>query len=149
MKCNKFIGRNFAMAVITAILIVIVSGEVAASEGMEHGNMHRDEEMAKQHHMMSLYAQVQWKINESLRKRDAKAVEIEAGKILITVPMLKAMTPHKNLKEQKVLPKIAALFEVEMKAVAAKAKKGDLTGAKSAFRRAEKRCDECHTKFRD
>ena len=149
MNSNKFICINITMAVITGILLVSVSGVFAANEGIVHRNMHGDETMVKQHQMMGLYAQTQWRINESLRNRDAKAVEIEAGKILVTVPALKAMTPHKNLKEQKALPKIAALFEVEIKAVAARAKKGDLAGAKAAFRRAEKRCDECHAKFRD
>ncbi|MHC1697927.1 MAG: cytochrome c [Geobacteraceae bacterium] len=149
MNSKSCMSENVALAVLIGILFVSVSGVVAANEGMEHGNMHREEAMAKQHKMMGQYAMAQWKINESLRKRDTKAVEIEAGKMLVTIPVLKAMTPHKNLKDQNALPRIAAAFESDLKTLTAKAKKGDLTGAKAAFSKAEKRCDECHAKFRD
>ena len=45
--------------------------------------------------------------------------------------------------------KIASAFEGEVKGTAALAKKGDFTGAKAAFANAQKKCDECHAKFRD
>lgn len=149
MKSRGYMSNNVATAVMVGFLFISVVGVVFAHGGMEHGNMHRDEAMVKQHHMMDMYAQTQAKINESLRKHDAKAAEVEAGKILATIPTLKALTPHKNLKEQKALPKIAAAFEANMKTVEAKAKKGDIAGAKAAFRKAEDRCNECHAKFRD
>jgi hypothetical protein len=65
MNSRRYMGKNVAMSVITGILLVSVTGVVAANEGMEHGNMHRDEAMVKQHQIMALYPQVQWKINES------------------------------------------------------------------------------------
>src|SRR6266542_6336206 len=111
MKIRGYMGKNVAMAVIAGFLLFSVAGVVAAQQGMEHGGMHMDEAMAKQHHMMGMYAQAQAKISEALQKSDAKAVEAESRKILVTIPTLKAATPHKNLKERKALVPIAAAFE--------------------------------------
>lgn len=142
-------NKKIETAVIVGFLLYSVAGVVAAQEGMEHGRMHMDEAMVKQHHMMDMYAQAQAKINEALQKSDAKAVEAEAQKILETIPALKAATPHKNLKERKALRQIAAAFEADVKKTVAAAKKGDFVVAKSAFAKAEERCNQCHAKFRD
>ena len=146
---SKFTCKNVATALITGFLFFSVAGVVAANEGMEHGGKHMDEAMAKQHHMMAMYAQVQGKINEALRKSDAKAVEAEARKILVTIPDLKAAKPHKNLKQRKALRQIAVAFEADIKKTVAAAKKGHFAGAKSAFAKAEARCNQCHSKFRN
>lgn len=121
-------GKNVLTAVIAGFLIFCVAGVVAAHEGMEHGSKHMDEAMVKQHNMMDMYAQAQSKINESLQKSDAKAVEAEARKILVTISALKAATPHKNLNERKALQQIAAAFEADVKKTVAAAKKGILPG---------------------
>jgi len=142
-------NKKIETVVIAGFLLFSVAGVVAAQEGMEHDRMHMDEVMVKQHHMMYMYAQAQAKINESLRKGDAKVAEVEARKILETIPALKAATPHKNLKERKALRQIAAAFEADVKKTVAAAKKGDFAGAKSAFAKAEERCNQCHSKFRD
>jgi cytochrome c556 len=146
---REYTCKNIATAVITGFLLFSVAGVVAANEGMEHGGKHMDEAMAKQHHMMAMYAQVQVKINESLRKSDAKAVEAEARKILVTIPDLKAAKPHKNLKQRKALRQIAVAFEADIKKTVAAVKKADIAGAKSAFAKAEARCNQCHAKFRN
>ena len=149
MKIRGYMVKNVATAVIAGFQLFSVAGVVAAQEGMEHGRMNMDEAMVKQHHMMDMYAQAQAKINESLQKSDVKAVEAEALKILETIPALKAATPHKNLKERKSLWQIAAAFEADIKKTVAAAKKGNFAGAKSAFAKAEERCNQCHSKFRD
>lgn len=63
MNCKRNLVKNVAMAVITGILLISVTWVVAANDGMEHSNMHRDEAMLKQHQIMALYAQMQWRIN--------------------------------------------------------------------------------------
>ena len=108
-----------------------------------------DEEMARQHRMMGMYAQAQAKIAGALEKRDAATVETETRKLLATIPDLKKAKPHKNLKERKIFQKIASAFEGDVKTTSALAKKRDFPGAKAAFTKAQKRCDECHAKFRD
>lgn len=146
---REFTCKNIATAVITGFLVFSVAEVVAANEGMEHGSKHMSEAMAKQHHMMAMYVQAQVKINDSLRKSDARTVEAEAGKILVTIPDLKAAKPHKNLSQRKAMRQIAVAFEADIKMTVAAAKKGHFARAKSAFAKAEARCNQCHAKFRD
>ena len=136
--------------VTAACAILLAQGAVYAHEGEKHQGRHKaDAQMERLHKMMPVYAQIQAKISEAIEKGDGAAVEAETGKILATTPDLKKAKPHKNLKELKTFRRIATAFEGEIKETAALAKKGDFTGARAAFANAQKKCDECHAKFRD
>lgn len=111
--------------------------------------MHAEEHMAAQHSLMATYAQAQAKINEALQKGDAAVVKAETRKLLATIPELKKVTPHKNIKGQNTIERIAAAFEADLKITAAKAAKRDLAGSGKSFGKAEEKCSACHAKFRD
>ena len=135
---------------ITACTILLIQGGVFAHEGEKHPEGHmEDVQMTKLHAIMPMYAQAQLRINAALGKGDASTVGSETGKILSTLPDLKKSEPHKNLKQIKTMRKLVSAFEGDVKATAALAKKGNWAGAKVAFAKAQKRCDECHAKFRD
>jgi aldehyde:ferredoxin oxidoreductase len=138
------------LAAMTATACLLLTGVVFAHEGENHQEMHKGSgQMAKLHKMMPVYARSQAKINEALEKRDAATVAKETGKILATIPDLKKATPHKNVRELKAMRKIASAFEGNVRETAELAKKKDFTGARVAFENAQKRCNECHVKFRD
>lgn len=135
--------------VMAACALALIHGGAFAHEGEKHGTKHQDAQMDKFHKMMPMYAQVQANINSALEKGDAATVEAEAEKILTTIPDLKKSKPHKNLKKIGTFRKIADAFSAEVTATAALVKKGDIAGAKTAFKKAGERCNECHAKFRD
>lgn len=137
------------MMVALAVIMFFITPVAFAHEGKDNGTMNMDEAMARQHQLMFMFAQLQAGTNESLKKGDATAVEAYARKFLAAISDLKKMMPHKNAKQRKSLLKIATAFELDMKTVALKAKKSDLFAAKTAFLKAENRCNECHAKFRD
>lgn len=136
-------------AMLVTCVLVLTQGGAFAKEGKKHGNGHHDAQMDRFHKMMPMYAQSQAKINGALEKGDAATVESEAEKILATIPDLKKSKPHKNLKKIDAFRKIADAFGADIEATAALAKKGDIAGARTAFKKAGERCDECHSKFRD
>lgn len=130
-------------------VLAMIHGSAFAHGVEKHGKNHRDAQMDRFHKMMPMYAQAQAKINEALNKGDAAAAEAEAEKILATIPDLKKSKPHKNLEKIATFKKIADAFGADVTTTADMAKKGDLAGAKTSFRKAEERCNECHAKFRD
>ena len=136
-------------ATLVACLLVLAQGGAFAHEGEKHGKKPHDAQMDKFHTMMPMYAQTQAKINSAMEKGDAATVAAEAEKILATIPDLKKSKPHKNLKKIGTFRKIADAFGSEGKTTAVMAKKEELAGATAAFKKAGKRCDECHSKFRD
>lgn len=136
-------------AILVGCVAVLTAGSAFAHEGKTHGGKHHDSRMEKLHAMMPRYAEAQAKINGALEKGDAATVEAEAGKMAATIPDLKKSKPHKNLKKIDTFRKIADAFGTEVTATAAMAKKGDVAGAGVVFRKAEKRCNECHAQFRD
>lgn len=143
---------NKRFSTIAACLIgafFVFQGAAFAHEGEKHGKKHNGAQMDKFHKIMPMYAQGQAKINGALEKGDAAAVEVEAEKILATISDLKKSKPHKNLKKLDTFKKIADAFNSDVAATAAMAKKGDIAGAKDAFKKAGEKCDECHAKFRD
>ncbi len=140
---------SIAAALITGLISFIGFRLVPVHAHMEHSGMHAEEHMAAQHSLMATYAQAQAKINEALQKGDAAVVKAETRKLLATIPELKKVTPHKNLKGQKAIGRIAAAFEADLKITAAKAAKRDLAGAGKSFEKAEGKCSACHAKFRD
>lgn len=127
----------------------VFQGAAFPHEGEKHVKKHTDAQMDKFHKIMPMYAQAQAEINGALEKGDAAAVEAGTEKILATIPYLKKSKPHKNLKKLDTFKKIAGAFNADVAATAAMAKKGDIAGAKDAFRKAGEKCDECHAKFRD
>lgn len=138
------------IAIVTVCASLLTQGLAFAHETGNHHMDHKaDTQMEKLHKIMPMYAQAQVMINEALEKGDAAAVESETGKILRSVPDLKKSKPHKNLKQLATFRKTVSAFERDVKKTASLAKTGDLAGAKAAFRAAQKRCDECHAKFRD
>lgn len=136
-------------AMLMASVLVLIHGGAFAHGVEKHGKKHSDPQMDRFHKMMPMYAQVQAKINEALDKGEAAVVEAEAQQILVTIPDLKKSRPHKNLKKLDRFKKIADAFGTDVKTTADMAKKGDFVGARAAFRKAEERCNECHSKFRD
>jgi cytochrome c556 len=148
MNMRKRSAKRNVTALVSALLLCLAAA-VFAHEGMEHGGKRMGEAMARQHRLMAMYARTAAEIDESLKKGDAAAVEAGTRKILVSIPELKRMRPHKNLKERNAFPKIAAAFAADIKAVAANVKKGDFPGAMESFRSAEGKCNECHAKFRD
>ncbi|KIE44264.1 cytochrome c [Geobacter anodireducens] len=134
---------------LAACILALIHGGAFAHGEETHGKKHQDAQMDKFHKMMPMYAQVQAKINGALERKDAATVEAESEKILTTIPDLKKSTPHKNLKKIGTFREIADAFSAEVSATAALAKKGDIAGARTAFKDAGERCNECHAKFRD
>lgn len=134
---------------LAACILLLTQGGALAHEGEMHGKKHRDTRMDKLHRIMPMYAEAQTKINGALEKGDATIVEAEAGKIAETIPDLKKAKPHKNLKKIDTFKKIADAFGSKVTATVALAKKGDIAGAKTAFKKAEEKCNECHATFRD
>ncbi|MBT1075816.1 cytochrome c [Geobacter grbiciae] len=134
---------------LAACILLLAQGGALAHEGEMYGKKHHDARMDKLHRIMPMYAEAQTKINGALEKGDATTVEAEARKIAETVPALKKAKPHKNLKKIDTFKKIADAFGSKVMATVALAKKGDITGAKTAFKKAEEKCNECHATFRD
>ncbi len=137
------------ITVITVTAFLLLPGVAFAQEGEKHMKNHKqDVQMGKLHRMMPMYAQAQAKINDALEKGDASTVAKETRKILATIPDLKRAKPHKNLQELKAMGKIASAFEEDIRNTAALAKEKEFTKARVAFEKAQKRCNECHVKFR-
>ena|GEM_PF-1619234 len=142
--------KSILIALTMLTVALFVNGTAISSEGDKHGKGHAgNAKMQKLHGMMPTYAVIQAKINGALEKGDSSAVVAEAGKILATTAELKKAKPHKNRKQLKLFREMATDFEKEVKATAELAGKGDLTGARAAFVKAGKKCDECHAKFRE
>jgi cytochrome c556 len=149
-KADAIWGKTMKRAAITICTVLLIQGWAFAHEGENHAKGHTEvAQMAKLHKMMSMYAQSQAKINEALLNEDVETVKNETGMILATIPDLKNAKPHKNRKQLATFRKMASAFEGEVKKTADKAKIRDFSGARDAFLMAEKRCDQCHVKFRD
>lgn len=137
---------------ITAVTIcafLLIQGGAFAHEGAKRTKRHgTNAQMQKLHDMMPMYAMALAKLEAALEKRDAAAVEAEAGRMLATTPDLKKGKPHKNLKQLKTFRSIAAGFESDLEETVELVKKGDFAKARAAFQKAEAKCAECHAKFR-
>jgi len=137
-------------AVIIVSAILLIQSLAFAHEGEKHSKSHKeDTHMGNLHKMMPMYAQAQAKITAAMEKKDAATAEKEIGKILATMPDLKNAKPHKNLKALKAMRKIASAFEEDIRSTSALIEKRDFSGASVAFENAQRRCNECHVKFRD
>ena len=106
-------------------------------------------QMKKLHGMMPMFSVASAKLEAALDKGDVATVEVEAGKIMAVLPDLKKSKPHKNIKQRKKFVALATDLEKTISTTVDLAKKGDLAGAKSAFKMVEEVCAACHASFRD
>ena len=143
---NSCIGITLSLT----LGLLILQG-VAFAQGKEtHGKTAISAaQMKKMHAIMPMFSVASAKLEAALDKGDAAAVEEEAGKIMAVLPDLKKSKPHKNAKQRKKFVELATHFEKTVASTLDLAKKGDFTGAKTAFKKAEEICAACHAKFRD
>lgn len=106
-----------------------------------------DSQMVKLHAMMPMFSQASAKLETALEKGEVTAVETEAGKIINAIPDLKKSKPHKNIKQRKKFVELATNLGETVTTTINLAKKGDLAGARAAFKRVEGACAACHAKF--
>ena len=104
-------------------------------------------QMKKLHAMMPMFSVAAAKLEAALDKGDIAAAEVEAGKIMAALPDLKKSKPHKNVKQRKIFVKLATDLEEAVISTVALAKKDDIAGAKTAFKKVEEVCAACHAKF--
>lgn len=108
-----------------------------------------DVQMKKLHAMMPMFSLASAELETALEKGNIASVEAEAGKILAALPDLKKSKPHKNVNQRKKFVALAANLESATTSTVDFARKGDLNGAKAAFKKVEEACAACHAKFRD
>lgn len=142
---------GFALVIMGPVLVMsILHGVAFAHEAEMHGGIEKaDMQMHKLHAMMPIFAVASAKLKLALEKGDVTAVAAEAGKILVAVPDLKKSQPHKNIDEREKFVEFAANLEKTVTTTVRLAKKGDLAGARTAFKKAESTCAACHALFRD
>ena len=123
-------------------------GQALAHGTEKHGTMKMDAQMKKLHAMMPMFSTASAQLETALDKGDAPAAEREAGKILAAIPDLKKSKPHKNVKQRKKFLELATSLDQSVTLTKDLAQKGDLGGAKVAFKKVEEACAACHAKFR-
>ena len=131
-----------------ALAMSTLYGVAFAREAEMHGEK-ADMQMHKLHAMMPIFAVASAKLKLALEKGDVTAVAEEAGKILIALPDLKKSQPHKNVDQRGKFVEFATNLEKTVTTTVSLAKKGDLSGARTAFKKAEDTCAACHAIFRD
>lgn len=135
---------------LSAVVLLIKPIETFAQGKEKHGKAATSAaQMKKQHAMMPMFSVASARLEAALDKGDAAAVEAEAGKMLAAIPDLKKSKPHKNVKQRKNFVELSINFEETVISTVDLAKKGDIAGAKTAFKKAEEICAACHAKFRD
>jgi soluble cytochrome b562 len=122
---------------------------VAFAHGKDPRGGHMDAQMKKLHAMMPMFSMASAELESALEKGDVESAMKQADKILEVVPDLKRSKPHKNIKQQKKFVELAVALGKTVTFTADLAKKGDLSGAKTAFKKVEEVCAACHAKFRD
>ena len=134
---------------LSVVLGLLTLQGVAFAQGKDPRGGHMDARMKKFHAMMPMFSIASAKLETALDKGDAAAVESEAGKILAAIPDLKKSKPHKNIRQRKKFVELAAELENTVTSTADLVKKGDLAGAKTAFKKVDEVCSACHARFRD
>jgi len=136
-------------AIAVICLVLGAYGQALAHGTEKHGKAApADAQMKKMHAMMPMFSLASARLETSLEKGDAAAVESEAGKMLAAIPDLKKSKPHKNIKQRKEFVELATKMERNLTSTVELAKSGDLAGAKMAFKKVEEICAACHAKFR-
>ena len=144
MKILLLIG-----VILSAGMLLIKPMETSAHGTENHGKMvPTDAQMKKLHAMMPMFSYASAGLETALEKGEITAVKTEAGKILAAIPDLKRSKPHKNIKQRKKFVGLATNLEEAVSSTVNLGKKGDLAGAKAAFRKVEEACAACHAKFR-
>lgn len=141
--------NGFVFVIMCPVLVMsTLYGVAFAREAEIHGEK-ADTQMHKLHAMMPIFAVASAKLKLALEKGDVMAVAAEAGKILIALPDLKKSQPHKNVDQREKFVGFATNLEKTVTTTVSLAKKGDLAGARTAFKKAEETCAACHAIFRD
>ena len=107
------------------------------------------EQMKILHAMMPMFSVAAANLETAIDKGESTTVKLNAEKILAAVPDLKKSKPHKNKKQLKKFVEFAMALEESVSSTADLAAKGDIGGAKIAFKKVEATCSACHAKFRD
>ena len=143
--------NGFVLVIMCPVLVMsTLYGVAFAREAEMHGEIEKaDLQMHKLHAMMPIFAVASAKLKLALEKGDVTAVAAEAGKILVALPDLKKSQPHKNVDQREKFVEFATNLEKTVTTTVSLAKKGDLTGARTAFKKAEDTCAACHAVFRD
>ena len=134
--------------VLSAGLLLIKPIEASAHGKDSHGGT-IDAQMKKLHAMMPVFSVASAELESALEKGDAAAAKAQADKILAAVPDLKKSKPHKNIKQRKKFVELATTLGKTTTITVDLVKKGDLVGAKTAFKKVEATCAACHAMFRD
>lgn len=141
--------NGFVLVIMCPVLVMLTFYGVAfAREAEMHGEK-ADMQMHKLHAMMPIFAVASAKLKLALEKGDVMAVAAEAEKILVALPDLKKSQPHKNIDQREKFVEFAANLEKTVTTTVSLARKGDLAGARTAFKKAEETCAACHVVFRD
>lgn len=130
-----------------AVALLLAAAGASAHASQKHKAA--DAQMQKLHDMMPMFSRALANLESAVEKRDAAAVEAEAGRMLAALPDLKKSRPHKNLTQLKTFRALAGELERDLKGVAGSVKSSDFEKAKTALSKAESTCAACHALFRD
>jgi soluble cytochrome b562 len=145
------------MRILLLIAVVLSAGIlfIKPIETSAHGTGKHDKtsaadvRMKKLHDMMPMFSAASAGLESSLEKGDATTAKTQADRILAAVPDLKKSKPHKNVKQLKKYVGLATKLEETVTSTVNLANKGDIVGAKTAFKKVEEACAACHARFRD
>ena len=133
--------KRLATGMMGLVLGLLAMNGQSFGHGTEkHHAAQTDVQMKKLHAMMPMFSQASARLETSLEKGDIAAVEAEAGKMLAALPDLKKAKPHKNIKKKKEFAGLATNMEIALVHTVDLAKRGDIAGAKSAFKKIEEIC---------
>ncbi len=151
MKNSTLTRHNVIIAIGGIFLGLSISTGIAFAHGTEMHDkaMMADPQMKKLHAMMPMFSLASAELESALEKGDKETAKAHADRILAAVPDLKKSKPHKNFKQQKKFVEHAVQFDATVASVVESLKKDDLSGAKTAYKKAEKICAACHARFRD
>jgi soluble cytochrome b562 len=148
-------GKMMRILSLVAMVLSVGILYLRPMDALAHGTEHHgtmvpvDAQMKKLHAMMPMFSLSSAGMETALEKGDVAALEAEAAKIATAIPGLKKSKPHKNIKQREKFVTLAKNLGETIATTLDRAKKGDLAGAKIAFKKVEETCAACHAKFRD
>lgn len=119
---------------------------------LAHGQKDHDDshtQMHKLHSIMPIFSDASGKMDSAIEKGDVTEINMQANRILKTVPDLIKTKPHKNHKQIAEYRATAGKLRDDISRVVSFANKGDFASAQRAYRDVQKRCTSCHAAFRD